>query len=247
MTDPNHNPTPPDGDRPEPDDASFTRESDQIDVGDVHAPIMRELAEPRDGYEPVPIWLIFVFFALIGWGGAYLMYFSGGFKSNVYNEHPEARLRAASAQPTPVDPLVLGKRTYVTCRTCHQDDGRGVAGSYPPLDGSERVAGPPESLVRIVLGGLEGEVTVKGQPYDNIMPGWRDQLSDEKIAAVLTYVRQAWGNDAAPVEAALVERMRPSTAARGRAWTDPALDAALDVVLEVTPEITSLETGNEAP
>ena len=49
---------------------------------------MREKREPRDGYEPVPIWLICVFFALIFWGGWYLAWYSGGFRKDVLDERP---------------------------------------------------------------------------------------------------------------------------------------------------------------
>ena len=214
----------------------FTREADRNDVADMHDPIMTELAEPRDGYEPVQVWLIFLFFALIGWGGGYLIYYSGGFKTNVYNEDPNARIAAANAQPTPIDPLVLGKQVFNNCKTCHQADGRGTEGNYPPLDGSPYVNGPPERIIRIVLDGLQGEITVEGKTFNNVMPAWRGQMNDEKIAAVLTYVRQAWGNKAPPVDAAMVKSIREATAKRGRAWTVPELEA-----------VPATEAGNDNP
>lgn len=106
--------------------------------------------------------------------------------------------------PNPVssntDSLKTGQPEYVKyCLTCHQQDGNGVRGQFPPLAGNELITGPIDSLVRIVLFGLEGPVTVKGQEYNQVMPA-QDYLTDQQIADVLTYIRSSWGNNAQAVK-----------------------------------------------
>lgn len=215
-----HDRTPPN----EPErDADFARERADSNVRDLHAPIMREMSEPTDGYEPVPLWLIFFFFALVGWGGYYIGQYSGGWTSEKY--YLTRMPGEGGEQGAAVDPVQLGRRLYNNCRACHQADGSGVAGNYPPLVGSERVLGSPEVLARILLQGLEGPVEVLGNTYDNVMPGWSDQMTDGQIAAVLTYIRQEWGNSAPAVSEELVAQVREETSRRRAAWTDPELDA----------------------
>lgn len=204
----------------------FVGESDRTDVRYIHAPIMRELAEPRDGYEPIPLWLVFFFMGLMAWGGWYLGTYNGGWRSDVYDHDPAARLAAAGGEPEQVDPVKLGRRLYTSCRACHQSDGQGLAGNYPPLVGSERVLGPPESLARILLHGLEGPIVVKGESYNNVMPGWGQQYDDEQIAAILTYIRQEWGNSAPAVEPETVARVRERHSGRSAPWSDSELDEA---------------------
>ena len=105
------------------------------------------------------------------------------------------------------------------CAACHQATGLGLPGAFPPLAGSEYVLGEEERVVRIVLRGLTGPVTVKGQTFNGAMPAWADQLSDAEIAAVLTYVRSSWGNSAEAITAEQVARERAATAGRTAPWT----------------------------
>ena len=91
-------------------------------------------------------------------------------------------------------------------------------GNYPPLAGSSWVTGRPDLPVTIVLNGLEGQITVEGGTYDDVMPGW-SHLTDEQIAAVLTYVRGSWGNDASPVRPEMVAAVRERVADHSGSWT----------------------------
>jgi len=192
------------------------------DVIPLHRAVMREMAEPRDGLEPVPVWLILGFLSLAGWAGYYIAMNSGGFAPDQYNE--KAMFAAQQAgPPKPVDPMVLGRRVYNNCVTCHQQDGEGIAEVYPPLAGSETVAGPPEQLAAILLHGLNGPLRVGGAVYDGEMPEWGSKLSDEQIAAVLTYIRASFGNSAPAVSVDLVKQVRQATAARSRPWTEAEL------------------------
>jgi mono/diheme cytochrome c family protein len=193
------------------------------DVIPLHRAVMREMAEPRDGLEPVPVWLILGFLALAGWAGWYIAMNSGGFAPDQYNE--KALLAGKSAEaPKPVDPMVLGKRTFNNCVTCHQQNGEGVPGAYPPLAGSEIVNGPPEKLAAILLHGLNGPLHVKGAVYNGEMPEWGSKLKDEQIAAVLTYIRASFGNSAAPVSPDLVQKVRQATSSRNKPWTESELE-----------------------
>src|SRR5258708_17086498 len=91
-----------------------------------------------------------------------------------------------------------GESIYqLTCIACHQYHGLGLESLAPPLAGSEWVVGSEERLVRIVLQGLRGRVSVKDHVWDMDMPGL-SSLDDEEVAEVLTYVRLEWANNAAP-------------------------------------------------
>lgn len=199
------------------------------DVIPLHSAVMREMAEPRDGFQPTPVWLVLLYFTLIGWGGWYLGTYSGSFQAGVLDLDPVTP-GGAPAQTPPPDPKILGARVYNNCATCHQPDGQGVEGVYPPLAGASLALGRPEIPVHILLHGLEGRLTVRGRTYDGQMPAW-NQLRDEHIAAVLTYVRSSWGNSAPPVDPALVAAIRRQTAARTAPWREAEL-AALAASLE---------------
>jgi mono/diheme cytochrome c family protein len=158
-----------------------------------------------------------MFFVLAGWGGYYIAAKSGGFRADVYDEK-FIEGRETPEAPKVEDPMVLGRRTFNMCAQCHQETGAGVPGTYPPLAGSEIVVGDDATLVRIVLHGLRGPVTVAGSTYDGQMPGW-GRLSDEQIAAVLTFVRGSWTNQAPPIEPGTVTAIRAHTSAQRQAWT----------------------------
>lgn len=116
----------------------------------------------------------------------------------------------------------FGKRLYSNCMSCHQANGRGLPPVYPPLRASEIVLGDPETLVKIVMHGLEGKISVDGQVYNQVMPA-APLRTDDEIAAVLTYVRSAWGNAASAVDAALVAKVREETKGRNRSFTSREL------------------------
>jgi mono/diheme cytochrome c family protein len=117
--------------------------------------------------------------------------------------------------------LEIGAKGYgAACVTCHQPNGEGIPNIYPPLADSEWVKGSEERAISIVLFGLTGPITVKGVTYPGIpMPAFVQGSSfnwtDEQIAAVLTYVRQAWDNKAAPITEGKVKGVRTKTGQRG--------------------------------
>ncbi|MCA8966085.1 MAG: cytochrome c, partial [Planctomycetes bacterium] len=94
---------------------------------------------------------------------------------------------------------------------------------FPHLDGSSWLTGDPELPIKIVLHGLFGPVTVDGKQFMNVMAPLGPTLSDAEIADVPTYVRQRRQNDAAPVDADTVKKVRAATADRTQMWTPAEL------------------------
>lgn len=127
-----------------------------------------------------------------------------------------AMLVASSATAQTAD----GPTIYAaTCKACHQANGLGTPGQFPPLVGSEWVTGSEERLLRIILHGVTGEIEVEGETFNGAMPTWGPLFKDEELAAVATYVRNSWGNKAAPVSAATVTRVRLKYQTRTTPWT----------------------------
>jgi mono/diheme cytochrome c family protein len=140
---------------------------------------------------------------------------------------PAPSKAAKGSSSLPVD----GKRVFITiCATCHQLNGEGVAEKYPPLAGSEWVADDEGKLVRVILHGVTGPIEVAGETMDGLMPPWGGTLKDAQIAAVATYVRSAWGNRAAPVNASSVTAIRAATKSRKTPWTAAELARIATVV-----------------
>ena len=116
-----------------------------------------------------------------------------------------------SPEAPAVDPakvLADGQKVYTTnCETCHQPDGYGVPNMQPALVDDDIVAGDTTQLIRVVLQG-PAKVLPAGRPtYANVMPSF-NQLTDEQIADVLTYIRHEYGHDASPVDAQQVKTVR---------------------------------------
>ena len=99
-----------------------------------------------------------------------------------------------------------------TCSVCHQPNGQGIEGVFPPLAGSDLLAGTPKRAIGIALNGLSGAVTVNGKTYNSVMPPM-SQLNDDEIANILAYVTHAWGNKSTTAfSAAEVHEVRQGTA-----------------------------------
>ena len=204
------------------------------DVQKVHAAIQREKREPRVGMEPLSIWLIGIYGLAIFFGGAYLGRYAGSFSGDSLDPQGEmprtAKAGAAGpggTQTAELSPADRGKKIFsANCATCHQANGIGVAGQYPPLAGSEYVIGGTKRLGMILLKGLQGPLTVKGAQYGSaVMQPWDKTLSDAKIADVLTYIRQEWGNKGSPVAPEGVAALRKELASHAESFTEPDLKA----------------------
>lgn len=218
------------------------------DVQNVHAAIQREKHEPRAGLEPLSIWLIAVYGLAIFFGGAYLGRYGGSFGGDGldYSVTPVAAKTGPGGpgggqQTAELGPAERGKKIFAAnCATCHQANGLGVAGQYPPLAGSEYVLGGTRRLGMILLKGLEGPVTVKGAQYGSaVMQPWEKTLTDAKIADVLTYIRQEWGNTGGPVGAEGLAALRKELASHAGSFHEPDLKAV--------PDDANLPGGGGAP
>ena len=117
------------------------------------------------------------------------------------------------ASDAPVDPAVMerGKATFAICSACHGLEGEGMYHlnkTGPPLAGSEWVTGPVANLIAIQFRGLSGPIEVNGETYNPVAPMAPLPLDNDSIAAVLTYIRNSFGNEASPVTPEQVEAMR---------------------------------------
>jgi len=110
-------------------------------------------------------------------------------------------LATAAWAQGPEDWLKQGKQVFEdNCAQCHRANGAGLPGTFPALDRDLFVSGDPAPVLATVLNGRKGKF---GQ-----MPAWKDHLDDVQVAAVVTYIRQAWSNQASGVS--------PATAAKSR-------------------------------
>ena len=104
------------------------------------------------------------------------------------------------------------------CSACHQANGQGIPGAFPPLAASEWMVADSAIPVAIVHDGLQGKIEVAGNQYQGAMPRFGGQLSDAELAAVLSYARSQWGNDASEISSATVTEHRERFGDR-KAWS----------------------------
>lgn len=237
---------------------------ESLDVTEVHAPTKREFNEPSANVTPIPMWLTGVCAGVMVWAGTYFGIFHGGLSGNVFNEYESSPDKlfalATTAKGTGAGgPAVAqtlaeqGKAVYANCVACHQPNGSGVAGQFPPLAKSEWVTGSEKRLIAILLKGAQGAMTVEGKTYNALMPAWEKTLNDKKIAAVASYIRASWGNQAPEISEAKVSAARKEFAERTAPWTEAELtaipaDATLPDASAATPGIASAPaTSASAP
>lgn len=104
-----------------------------------------------------------------------------------------------------------GEKIYnQDCSSCHQANGQGLKGSFPPLVGNPTVTGYDIHVIHIVKYGLSGPIKVDNVQYNAMMPAWSQQLSNADIASVLTYIRSSWGNRARPISESRVAAVQKS-------------------------------------
>jgi len=129
----------------------------------------------------------------------------------------EAVAAAKTGNLTVEDQVKAGEALFAgTCSTCHQANGQGLEGVFPPLAGSDFIAADPHRVPRVILHGLSGPVTVNGVDYNSVMPPMA-QLTDDEVANISTYVLNSWGNPGGRVskEEAAEARKGPPIGAGG--------------------------------
>lgn len=196
-----------------------------------HAELLHKKPVPKEGLSFLPLVLLGFISSMIFVVAIYFVHHRAGFDPLAFDERYDARLVKSGTAKQAVDPLVYGKKLYAAggaCITCHQANGAGLPNVYPPLAKSEWVQGSEDRLIRIVLHGLGGEIKVAGATFNGAMPAFGPgagyNWTDDKIAAVLTYIRQEWGNTAGPVTTERVKEVRTQAAAgRTAPWTQAEL------------------------
>jgi len=188
-------------------------------------PQVPPLSEDR---KALPVWLFVV--------GGIILFLSGSsftgfhvFGLGMLDQGPGGPVlaSASSKAAAPASPMDLGKKIYSgNCASCHQGNGGGQPGTYPPLVGSEWVLGSKERLAAILLKGITGPLHVKGTCFTTaVMPAQEAALTPEKLADLMTYLRGSkdWGNSAGPVTVDEVTAAKTKFASHSAAWTEPEL------------------------
>jgi mono/diheme cytochrome c family protein len=207
---------------------------DNTDLDRLHtAAVLREKADLQPQREPMPLWVMLAGLIVAVLAGSQLGNMTGGFDFNTSNPFgmapgPDPRPitggDAAGADPFQAA-MKKGASGYAVCGGCHQGDGNGLAGQFPPLAGSEWVTGGTERLIRVVQHGLTGAITVKGQAYNTPggMQPFGAAMSATDLANVLTYIRNSWGNEAPMITKEMVEKVREAEK-RASQWTQAELE-----------------------
>jgi nitrite reductase (NO-forming) len=137
----------------------------------------------------------------------------GGTIQNMPKEKTAPKSTAAKTVPEQVK---SGKELYGrTCFACHQSEGQGIPNAFPPLAKSDFLNANSDRAINAVLHGLSGEVTVNGKKFNNVMTS--QNLTDEEVADVLTYVYNSWGNNKTVVTSAKVKALRAKPAPKAAA------------------------------
>lgn len=162
----------------------------------------REHDDPEENARAVPWGLLLLILGLFTWG---VVYFASNSMSDKLNWGDQRTLADVAAP----------EKSAVA-------DGAGLPGVFPPLAGSEWVNGKPALVAQILLHGINGPISVKGQQYQGQMPAFGAKLSDVEIAAVLSHVRSQWGNQSPPLDAASVAAARAASQSQSQPWAGAA-------------------------
>jgi mono/diheme cytochrome c family protein len=199
----------------------------------------REAPEPEEGTRAIPKFVLAWIAILIIWGVGYYAWqigkplLGGDSRTPVATAHQESRPandpsaetlgasgseNSASVSNT-ASAIPNGAAIFsAQCSACHQANGQGIPGAFPPLAASEWMVADSAIPVAIVHDGLQGKIEVAGNQYQGAMPRFGGQLSDTELAAVLSYARSQWGNDASEISSATVTEHRERFGDR-KAWS----------------------------
>ena len=176
--------------------------------------ILRDDAEPtmRQGAVFLPMWIVGLLAVLVYLAVNYVDAHGGNYNQLVYEPFRSTNELSSVVPKDPAVKLYMrGKIVYEICAGCHQSHGGGNAGQAPALAGSEWVLAPGGNrLIRIPVAGLTGPIKVNGVEWNLSMPSFAGpgMMSDDDLAAVLTYIRNSWGNKASPVTVEEVQKVR---------------------------------------
>jgi len=190
------------------------------------AAMRRENSDPDEKIRPLP-WFFTMFLGAIAMWGAFYIATTPSGEASAYGDQRTVALLRPPVAAAGAAPAVDGKQLFgAKCAACHQASGLGISGVFPPLSGAEWVLGSEKVLISLLLHGVQGELEVKGNKYTGVMPAF-GALADAEIAAVLSYIRSDWGNQAAPITAAAVAAQRDATKDQQGAYAGGAALKAL--------------------
>lgn len=153
----------------------------------------------------------------------------------------EATIASGALDEESMKQFAEGRQKFlVSCASCHGANGKGANRMGPPLVNSEWVLGDEKRLSLILLHGLEGPIEVAGKKYDSpeilpVMPA-HSTMDDASIAAILTYIRNEWGNQASPVSRRTVGGLRVTSQGRVYPWSAAELNQHIENLESNTPK-----------
>ncbi len=180
----------------------------------VPPPLRREHPEPTERSRPVPWGLLLLAALMTALGAVYIALDAPSSAPGFGDRRTLAELRSDKPAAGPATGLDGASLYAARCAACHQASGAGVPGAFPPLAGSEWVAGSERRLAALVLHGVTGPLTVKGSTYNGAMPAFAAQLGDTELAALLTHLRARWGAGSGAVTPEVVAQVRRDTQRR---------------------------------
>lgn len=174
----------------------------------------RENIDPEETIRPIPIAVSLITLGMVIFGVIYLFLSEPLTTSQYGDQRTIADLTDTLPTADSGQAAADGKALYAAqCAACHQANGAGVPGVFPPLANSEWVQGEPRILANILLHGINGELEVAGQKYQGMMPAF-PQLSDTELAEIATYIRSTWNNQTEAIQADLFKTEREAGAER---------------------------------
>lgn len=165
----------------------------------------RENPEPSEGGHPIPWVVLLIIASLFVWSIGYIIFTHQQSPAEFGDRRSAADFIVATSSSDSID---ASKLFANHCVVCHQATGAGVPGAFPPLVDSEWVHGEPQVLVQILLHGIQGEITVGDTVYNGVMPEFGNSLDDNEIAALATYLRSNFENNADAIDADFVTEQR---------------------------------------
>jgi mono/diheme cytochrome c family protein len=190
-----------------------------------HVELSKNKHQPTKNFLIAPLVFVFVFGCLI-----FVCSIQLAHTTNSFQLHPPVEVVELS--PEEKEALRLerkissGEKIFAgRCASCHQANGLGIDGQFPPLANSEWVAADPAVITSIILKGLKGEIVVNGKTYGTsaAVNMAAVPISDREIANVSTYVRQAWGNTSSEVTEDFVSELRAEQSAKQDQWVGDEL------------------------
>ncbi|MGA1114992.1 MAG: c-type cytochrome [Opitutales bacterium] len=204
-----------------PDSEHFSDE----EIVKSHVELSKNKHEPTKNFLIAPLVFVFVFGCLI-----FVCSIQLAHSTNSFQLHPPVEVVELTPEEKESQRLERkfssGEKIFAArCASCHQANGLGIAGQFPPLAGSEWVSADPGVITNIILKGLKGEILVKGEKYGTsaAVNMAAVPISDREIANVSTYVRQAWGNSSDEVSEDFVKQVRADYTNKQDQWTGDEL------------------------